>query len=96
MYRDVNRAPKFILGVRTTRQEFFAADLAGVDADGLNYQITVPFGEPVALWLYSSDLQFTDEAGTRLDVRSGTRKPYTIAAGVPELKIVLSVIGPLQ
>lgn len=78
MYRNSNHAPRFILGVCTARQDFLAANLVGVDGNGLDYLITVPFGEQVALWLFSSGLQFKDDAGTLLEVRSGTLKSYTI------------------
>jgi len=55
--------PKLIVGVKFRNGAFHGAENTSVDSAGRDYQVIVPAGEPLRLWLFSRDIALADAAG---------------------------------
>ena len=60
---------------------YLGARNISVDASGRDYQIAVPAGAPLTLWLHSVRFTFVDSGGHTVPV-SGARVPFQAAAGL--------------
>jgi hypothetical protein len=71
---------------------FLAADIASVDRSGRDYQMTIPAGIPLKLWVFSRHVTLTDSRGLSVD-NSGGKIPFQAAAGQDQV-FTLTVSGP--
>jgi hypothetical protein len=88
---DPSRAPGLIVGVVFGSGAFLAADITSVDRSGRDYQITIPAGMPLKLWVFSRHVTLTDSKGLAVD-NSGGRIPFQAAAGQDQT-FTLNVTG---
>jgi hypothetical protein len=63
-----SRAGNLIVGVKFRNGAYLGAENTGVDASGRDYQLVVPAGEPLKLWLFSRHVALTDAAGKAVDM----------------------------
>lgn len=57
------RAGNLIVGVNFRNGAFHGAENTSVDPAGRDYQMIVPAGEPLRVWLFSRDVALTDAGG---------------------------------
>ena len=86
------RAANLIVGVDFRAGAFLGADNTGVDSAGRDYQMIVPAGEPLRLWLFSRDVVLTDSGGKPVDA-PGALIPFQAAAGIDQV-FTFTVSGP--
>ena len=70
----------FIVGVIFGSGAYLAATRSAASATTRDYQIPVPAGAPLSLWLFSRDVSLADSSGSPL-AGSGARIPFTAASG---------------
>ncbi len=73
-------AGKLVVGVNFGNGAYLGAALTGTDATGRNYQMAVPAGVPLQLWLFSRQVALTDVTGKPVDT-SGAPVPFQATAG---------------
>lgn len=73
------RAGKLSVGVQYANGAYLGAPNTAVDSAGRNYQMTIPAGVPLKLWLFSSDVAITDTGGKPVNT-SGTLIPFQVSA----------------
>ncbi len=73
-------AGKLIVGVKFGDGAYQGAQNTGVDANGRDYQMVVPAGAPLQLWLFSRDVALADVAGKPVN-SAGTTIPFQAVAG---------------
>lgn len=86
------RAVNLIVGVNFRGGAFLGAENTGVDSAGRDYQMIVPTGETLRLWLFSRDVVLTDSGGKPVDA-PGALIPFQAAAGVDQV-FTFTVSGP--
>lgn len=77
---DPSHADNLIVGVIFGNGAFLAADLTRADRGGREYQMAIPTGAPLRLWIFSRHVTLTDTAGSTVD-NSGGRIPFQAIAG---------------
>jgi len=87
------RAGNLIVGVKFRNGAYLGAKNASVDAGGRNYQIIIPAGEALNLWLFSRHVALTDAAGNLVNV-SGAPIPFQASPSVDQA-FAFRVSGPL-
>ncbi len=80
----VSSAGNLIVGVKFRSGGFHGAENTGVDSAGRDYQIAVPAGEPLQLWLFSRDVALTDAGGKPVDA-PGALIPFQARAGTDQV-----------
>ena len=86
-----SRAPNLIVGVVFGSGAFLAAEIARADRSGRDYQMSIPAGVPLKLWVFSRHVTLTDAKSLTVD-NSGARIPFQAAAGQDHV-FALSVSG---
>ncbi len=74
------RAGKLIVGVKFGDGAYQGAQNTSVAANGRDYQMVVPAGLPLQLWLFSRDVALTDASGKAVN-SPGTTIPFQAADG---------------
>jgi hypothetical protein len=87
------RAGKLIVGVKFGDGAYQGAPNTGVDAEGRDYQMVVPAGMPLQLWLFSRDVALTDAGGKPVN-SAGATVPFQAVAGQDQ-NFTFVVSGPL-
>jgi hypothetical protein len=85
-------AGNLVVGVNFGSGAYLGAATTEVDAAGRNYQIAVPAGVPLQLWLSSSQVTLTDAGGKPIDT-SGALVPFQATAGNDQA-FTFAVSGP--
>ncbi len=80
MKNDPSRAPNLIVGVVFGNGAFLAAANTRADQTGRDYQMSIPTGVPLKLWVFSRHVTLADAAGLPVD-NSGGRIPFQAVAG---------------
>jgi hypothetical protein len=88
---DPSRAANLIVGVEFGNGAFLAAELQKGDQTGRDYQLAVPTGVPLKLWVFSRHVTLTDSNGAAVD-NSGGRIGLQTADG-QDLSFTLNVTG---
>ncbi len=88
---DPSRAPNLILGVVFGSGAFLAAAITRADQSGRDYQMSIPAGVPLKLWVFSRHVTLTDAMGLPVD-NSGGRIPFQALAGQDQV-FTLNVSG---
>jgi hypothetical protein len=86
------RAGNLKVGVNFRNGAYLGAANTSVDSAGRDYQMTIPAGERLRLWLYSLHVTLTDAAGKPVDV-SGALIPFQASAGIDQV-FTFTVSGP--
>ena len=60
---------------------YLGAENTGVDIAGRDYQIVIPAGTPLRLWLFSRHVALNDASGKAVDV-TGVQIPFQATAGL--------------
>jgi hypothetical protein len=55
------------------------------DKTGRDYEMVIPAGMPMSLWVFSRHATVTDAKGAPLDVTSGALIPFQAAAGQDQI-----------
>ena len=87
--------PNVILGVRTKQGAFHEITEVSSDKAGVDFRLTVPFDQALTLWVFSRELNLTDEMGTAID-GTGPNGEFTIPRGTPSTTFTLNVISAKQ
>ena len=85
------RAANLIVGVIFGEGGFLAAANTGVGPFAREYQMNIPAGLPLKLWVYSRHVTFRDSAGSPVD-NLGARIPFQAIPG-RDASFVLTVSG---
>ena len=88
---DPSRAPNLIIGVVFGSGAFLAAAITRADQSGRDYQMSIPVGVPLKLWVFSRHVTLTDALGLPVD-NSGGRIPFQAVAGKDQV-FTLNVSG---
>jgi hypothetical protein len=88
---DASRAPNLIIGVVFGSGAFLAAAITGADQSGRDYQMSIPAGVPLKLWVFSRHVTLTDSMALPVD-NSGGRIPFQAVAGQDQV-FTLNVSG---
>lgn len=91
MKSDPSRAPNLIIGVVFGSGAFLAAANTRADQSGRDYQMSIPTGVPLKLWVFSRHVTLTDAAGLAVD-NSGGRIPFQAVPGQDQV-FTLNVSG---
>jgi hypothetical protein len=91
MKNDPSRAPNLIVGVVFGSGAFLAAANTRADQSGRDYQMSIPAGVPLKLWVFSRHVTLTDAQGLPVD-NSGGRIPFQAVAGRDQV-FTLNVSG---
>lgn len=91
MTNDPSRAPNLIIGVVFGSGAFLGATNIGADRSGRDYQMSIPAGVPLKLWVFSRHVMLTDASGARVD-HSGGSIPFQAVAGRDQV-FTLNVTG---
>ena len=75
-----SRAANLIIGVVFGSGAFLAATNTRMDQTGRDYQMSIPAGMPLKLWVFSRHVTLTDSLGSPVD-NSGGRIPFEATAG---------------
>ena len=86
------RAGNLIVGVNFRSGAFLGAENTGVDSAGRDYQMIVPTGEPLQLWLFSRDITLADSGGKPVDA-PGALIPFQALVGIDQV-FTFTVSGP--
>jgi hypothetical protein len=86
------RAGNLIVGVNFRNGAYLGATNTTVDPAGRDYEIIVPVGERLALWLYSLHVALTDSAGKPVS-SPGATIPFQASAGIDQV-FIFTVSGP--
>lgn len=73
-------AGNLIIGVRFGIGAFHAATAKRIDKSGRDYELVIPAGMPMSLWVFSRHVTLTDSKGSPID-NSGAMIPFQAAAG---------------
>ncbi|MBZ5626353.1 MAG: carboxypeptidase regulatory-like domain-containing protein [Acidobacteriia bacterium] len=87
------KAGNLIVGVTFAKGAYLGAQNTGVDSAGRNYQMIIPAGAPLSLWLFSRHVALKDANGNPVDV-SGARIAFQATAGSDQT-FTFTVSGPL-
>lgn len=85
--------PHLVVGVIFGTGAFLSAGLKSTDATGQSFEIAVPTGAPLKLWLYSQHVALADAQGKVLN-SSGTALPFTASPGANQ-SFTINVTGKL-
>ncbi|MCW5981197.1 MAG: hypothetical protein KIT09_24150 [Bryobacteraceae bacterium] len=88
---DASWAPNLIVGVVFGTGAFLAAAIARFDESGRDYQMSIPAGLPLKLWVFSRHVTLTDTRGLPVD-NSGGRIPFEAVAGQDQV-FTLNISG---
>jgi hypothetical protein len=77
---DLLHPLNLIVGVVFGEGAFLRATNTGVDGTGRDYQISVPAGTPLKLWVFSRHVTLADSGGLPVD-NSGAKIPFQATAG---------------
>lgn len=86
------RAGKLSVGIQYANGAYLGAPNTAVDSTGRDYQMTIPIGVPLKLWLFSSDIALTDTGGKPVNT-SGTLIPFQASADQDQV-LTVTVSGP--
>jgi hypothetical protein len=86
---------KLIVGVKFGSGAYQGAQNISVDANGRNYQIAVPAGIPMRLWLFSRDLALSDASGSAVNTVPGAAISFSGVVGVDQ-NFTFGVTGALK
>jgi hypothetical protein len=84
-------AGNLIVGVRFGTGAFHAATIKNIDGRGRDYELVIPAGVPMSLWVFSRHVMLTDSNGSRID-NSGAMIPFQASPGQDQL-FTLNVSG---
>ncbi|MCW5982952.1 MAG: hypothetical protein KIT09_32985 [Bryobacteraceae bacterium] len=84
--------PHLIIGVRFGNGAYLGAHEVNSDTTGRDYQMAIPIGEPLNLWVFSRYVTLTDGKGSALD-NSGAMIPFEALSGQDQF-FALNVSGP--
>jgi hypothetical protein len=73
-------AGNLIVGVRFGNGAFHGAHRR-IDKTGRDYEMVIPAGMPMSLWVFSRHVTLTDAKGSSLDATAGALIPFRAAAG---------------
>jgi hypothetical protein len=76
--------PGLIVGVIFGNGAYLAATNTGAVQFGRDYQVPVPAGTPLKLWVFSRHVTLTDSAGSSL-AGTGAMIPFTATAGIDQV-----------
>ena len=74
------KSPALVFGIKFGNGAFLGPETVVSNADGRIYQMAVPTGIPLNLWLYSNELRIADAAGNLLPAR-GAIIPFETQIG---------------
>jgi hypothetical protein len=77
------RAGNLLVGVKFANGAYLGAENTGVDTAGRDYQMIIPAGVPLKLWLFSRHVSLKDIGGAIVDV-SGAQTPFQASAGLDQ------------
>ncbi|MCW5979791.1 MAG: carboxypeptidase regulatory-like domain-containing protein [Bryobacteraceae bacterium] len=80
-----------IVGVRFGKGAFLGARETNTDKTGFDYEMVIPAGEPLSLWVFSRHVTLTDSKGSAVD-NSGAMIPFQAVAGQDQ-SFTLNVTG---
>jgi hypothetical protein len=86
--------PHLIVGVVVGQGGFLGAETVNVDSSGRYFEITIPAGTPLKLWLQSRYVTLADASSAPVD-NSGARISFQAAAGA-DLTFTFQVSGAVQ
>ena len=86
--------PHLIVGVVFGNGAFLASSGVSTDGGGQNYQIAVPTGVPLYLWLFSRHVSLADAQGKAFPL-AGAAISFNAASGVDQ-SFTINVTGKLQ
>jgi hypothetical protein len=75
---------RLLVGVHYANGAYVGAENTAVDSSRRDYQMAIPIGIPLKLWLFSSHVTLTDASGKAVDT-SGASIPFQAAAGQDQI-----------
>ena len=86
------RASNLIVGVKFANGAYLGATNTGVDTSGRDYEMIVPTGVPLKLWLFSHHVSLADTSGQAVDM-SGALISFQATSGSDQV-FAFTVSGP--
>ncbi len=92
-YNGLREVPKVVVGAQTDSGAFHALRIAGRDAGGWTLALTVPFDMGLKLWVYSPEVELSDELGGKVAAERGVHVPFQVTGAAGSRQFLLRATG---
>ena len=80
-------------GIQYANGAYLGTPNTAVDSSGRDYQMAIPTGVPLKLWLFSTDVALSDAAENPIKATTAVLIPFQASAGQDQI-FAFSVAGP--